>query len=259
MSSFPKKDVHVFRKPFRSFCVFNAWEKTSDSEDNSFVGIKIENGEPRIYFPMGYQPDDLDEKEADIELKRDFAHLLAILADKSLPSYFEDEYSEKCKLDFPIHAFLGVLQYYQRYGYFFETDTMYKNSLSGKICWSRTIKKIRPQVPKGEDGRHSVVYLDLVAKKNYYIENNLITEIHKFCVYESAILIGPLWGLTEEDVEPSNYGHESHNSPDFDLFLEIIQEKIESTFNDRYIDLFNHMSQVIKFLANRQIIYRQQK
>lgn len=257
MSDFSPQKKYVSRKPFRSFCVFNAWEKSSESEDNSFVGIKIEDGEPKIYFPMGYQPDESegfpDEKEIDDELKRDFAYLLALLADKSLPSYFEDEYSEKCKLDFPIHAFLGVLQYYQSYGYFFETNTMYKKSLSGKICWSRTIKKSRPQVPKDEKGHHSIVYLDLIAKRNYYIENNLITEIHKFCVHESVILIGPLLGITEEDVEPSSYGHEPHNSPDFDLFLEVIQEKIESTFKDRLIDLFNNMLQVIKFLANKQV------
>ena len=227
---------------FADFCVYDAWCSNDEKKDKSFVGIRIEDNQPKIYFPMGYRA----SKPPEDICKRDFYQLIAVLNDKSLQSYFTEEDLKKSQLDFPFYAYLSVLQYYLDFGYFVESETIYKKGFSGKISWPRTIKRIKPQVVKDEDGRHQVVYLNLITRKTSYREDNLITLVHKFCVKESARLIGPLYGVSENEVE------ESELLFDYDLFAEVIQDKIATTFNDKHLELFHAMLKMVRYLGNRE-------
>ena len=151
---------------------------------------------------------------------------------------------EKSNLNFPIHAFLGVLQYYQDYGYFEEREPVYKKGFSGKISWSKTIKSINPQVLTRKNGVPQIVYLDLITRKISIKENNLITDIHKFCVYKALKLIGPIFNFNENTAEHPQL---SFNYPQFSSAL---LEKISSSYNDRHIELFQNLLTVVKFLTN---------
>lgn len=62
--------------------------------------------------------------------------------------------------------------------------------LKGKINWNRTIKTQKSYV-QGTD----VFYLDFVTKNDRVKENELITLIHEYCVYESFEQMG--WLLPE--------------------------------------------------------------
>ena len=226
---------------FADFCVYDAWRSSDEKKDKSFVGIKIEDNRPKIYFPMGYRA----SKPSEDVCKRDFYQLIAVLNDKSLQSYFSEEDLKKSQLDFPFYAYLSVLQYYLDFGYFVESDTIYKKGFSGKISWPRTIKRIKPQVIKDEEGHDQVVYLNLITRKTSYREDNLITLVHKFCVKESARLIGPLYGISEDEVE------EPELLFDYELFAEVIQDKIAATFNDKHLELFHAMLKMIRYIGNR--------
>ena len=226
---------------FADFCVYDAWRSSDEKKDKSFVGIRIEDNQPKIYFPMGYRA----SKPPEDICKRDFYQLIAVLNDKSLQSYFSEEDLKKSQLDFPFYAYLSVLQYYLDFGYFVESETIYKNGFSGKINWSRTIKRIKPQVVKDEYGRNQVVYLNLITRKTSYREDNLITLVHKFCVKEAAQLIGPLYGISEDEVE------EPELLFDYELFAEVIQDKIAATFNDKHLELFHAMLKMVRYLENR--------
>jgi hypothetical protein len=227
---------------FADFCVYDAWCSNDEKKDKSFVGIRIEDNQPKIYFPMGYRA----SKPPEDICKRDFYQLIAVLNDKSLQSYFTEEDLKKSQLDFPFYAYLSVLQYYLDFGYFVESETIYKKGFSGKISWPRTIKRIKPQVVKDEEGHDQVVYLNLITRKTSYREDNLITLVHKFCVKESARLIGPLYGVSENEVE------ESELLFDYDLFAEVIQDKIAATFNDKHLELFHAMLKMVRYLGNRE-------
>ena len=226
---------------FADFFVYYAWRSSDEKKDKSFVGIKIEDNRPKIYFPMGYRA----SKPSEDVCKRDFYQLIAVLNDKSLQSYFSEEDLKKSQLDFPFYAYLSVLQYYLDFGYFVESETIYKKGFSGKISWPRTIKRIKPQVVKDEEGRHQVVYLNLITRKMSYREDNLITLVHKFCVKESARLIGLLYGVSENEVE------EPELIFDYELFAEVIQDKIAATFNDKHLELFHAMLKMVRYLGNR--------
>ena len=227
---------------FADFCVYDAWISCDEKKDKSFVGIKIENNRPKIYFPMGYR----SAKPSEIVCKQDFYRLIAVLSDISLQSYFSEDDLKKSQLDFPFYAYLAVLQYYLDFGYFVESETIYKKGSSGKISWPRTVKKIKPQVLKDEEGRHQVVYLNLITRKTSYREDNLITLVHKFCVKESARLIGLLYGVSESEVEDSELLF------DYELFAEVIQDKIAATFNDKHLELFRAMLKMVRYLGNKE-------
>lgn len=227
---------------FADFCVYDAWYLSDEKKDKSFVGIKIEDNRPKIYFPMGYRA----VKPSEDVCKRDFYQLIAVLNDKSLQSYFSEEDLKKSQLDFPFYAYLSVLQYYLDFGYFVESETIYKKGFSGKISWPRTVKRIKPQVVKDEEGHDQVVYLNLITRKTSYREDNLITLVHKFCVKESAQLIGPLYGISEDEVE------EPELIFDYELFAEVIQDKIAATFNDKHLELFHAMLKMVRYLGNKE-------
>lgn len=227
---------------FADFCVYDAWRSSDEKKDKSFVGIKIEDNRPKIYFPMGYRA----SKPSEDVCKRDFYQLIAVLNDKSLQSYFSEDDLKKSRLDFPFYAYLSVLQYYLDFGYFVESETIYKKGFSGKINWPRTIKRIKPQVVKDEEGHDQVVYLNLITRKTSYREDNLITLVHKFCVKESARLIGPLYGILENEVE------EPELLFDYELFAEVIQDKIAATFNDKHLELFHAMLKMVRYLGNKE-------
>ena len=227
---------------FADFCVYNVWSSSEEKKDKSFVGIKIEDDKPKIYFPMGYR----SAKPSEDVCKQDFYRLIAVLSDKTLQSYFTGEDLEKSQLDFPFYAYLSVLQYYIDFGYYVESETIYKKGFSGKISWPRAIRRIKPQVVENEDGRHQVVYLNLITRKTSYREDNLITLVHKFCVKEAARLIGPLYGVSEDEVEDSELLF------DYELFAEVIQDKIAETFKDRHLELFRAMLKMVRYLGDRE-------
>jgi len=245
MNEFAQHIAEPAQKAFTSFadfCVYDAWCSGGEKMDKSFVGIRIEDNQPKIYFPMGYRA----SKPPEDICKRDFYQLIAVLNDKSLQSYFTEEDLKKSQLDFPFYAYLSVLQYYLDFGYFVESETIYKKGFSGKINWPRTIKRIKPQVVKDEYGHNQVVYLNLITRKTSYREDNLITLVHKFCVKEAARLIGPLYGISEDEVE------EPELLFDYELFAEVIQDKIAATFNDKHLELFHAILKMVRYLGNKE-------
>lgn len=234
---------------FADFCVYDAWKIQDEKKDKFFVGIKLEENLPKIYFPMGFRKPSA-EKTSDEECRRDFCKLVAVLCDKSLQKYFSREELKKSSLDFPFDAFLSVLQYYLDFGYFIESEAIYKKGFSEKISWPKTVKSFKPQVVQSENAqgqsRHQVVYLNLVTRKFRFREDNLITIVHKFCVKEAARLIGPLYGVSEKDVDEPEFIF------DYDLFAETILNKIEDTFNDKHLELFRAMLKVVGYMAKKE-------
>ncbi len=233
------------QKSFWDFC------RSSDDSLSLFAGVQIdkgkdgERGEPQFCFPRGYQKPLEKNATTEAELKADFFRLLRIVDE--VKANYGDKLSEEDResIDFPIRACLAVLQYWLDFGFFMETETVYRKGLFGKISWPRTIKRVKPQVVKGSDGRHSVVYLDLISRLTRHSENNLITLIHKFCVHYAAKTVGPLLGVSESELDPPELDF------DYAAFSETLNEKISTTFNDRFLELFQAMSEIVEYLEKK--------
>jgi hypothetical protein len=207
-------------------CVYNA-KLTGDE----FVGIRIEDGIPRVYFPVGYR------KSTDSrEIKRDILNLISVLSMYERKDItIQTEHDER-KNKFPIHAYIGVFTYYLNHGYFTENESTYKIAKSGKIDWSRTIKSIRPQI-----SNESPVYLDFVVKKSRVNEEHTITQIHKYCVYESYQKIGCIFSSAKPE-KPSIKFNEK-------LFTSVLLSKIANSFNESHLILFRQMLDIVKSLG----------
>ncbi len=209
-------------------------------QEDEFVGIRYLDGNLKVYFPYGYSKPADEEKE----YRRDILNLVSVLSAYSRESQNvgknlrlnEDE------VQFPIHAYIHVFDYFLNFGYYVESEAIYKRASSGKINWSRTIKQIRPRIA-GEYPNESVVYLDFITRKSCNDENEMITQIHKYCVYESYEKIGCLFGYVRPE-KPTVVFNER-------LFVTLLRSKISKTFNERHLSLFQNMLDIIRYIGKR--------
>lgn len=104
----------------------------TNEDGDRFVGVKIENEKAIVYFPLGYHlPED------DRMLRRDIRSLFGILstfAAKEDRIIKGNKFVQAHPVDFPILAFLDVLDYYMETGgkYYTVTEKRFKSDSKGK-------------------------------------------------------------------------------------------------------------------------------
>ncbi len=207
---------------------FCSVSNTVDSDD--FVGVRIIDGIPEVKFPIGFSLSNDDE-----QIRRDIIHLLSILRDFTkrregdAPGSLESKESM-----FPLFSYQYIILDYLSNGYYQEKEVSYIKSTKGKINWKKTIQHIQPQLSGG-----NVVYLENIVKTNRLKDNNLITQIHQYCVYESFLKFGWLYMLsTKMPLKPIikfNYK----------LFMSVLQKEYTNTFNTSKKLLFKSMMNII--------------
>ncbi|MBQ2922045.1 MAG: LlaJI family restriction endonuclease [Tyzzerella sp.] len=214
----------------RSKCRIN-----SNREKDTFVGLKCDDGNISINFPIGYHISD-DNKE----LRKDILLLFTTLATniERKESEVLDQGSSFDDVEFPMQSYMYIIKDYSERGYFKEQEVSYKVAKSGKINWNRTIKTQKPYVQDKE-----MFYLDFVTKKNSIKENELITMIHEHCVYESFERIG--WLFTEAMPKKTRIAKNEK------IFRTVLQDKFSNTYNDRNRLLFRHMLAIIDFKGDK--------
>ena len=214
----------------RSKCKVN-----SNREADIFVGLRCNDGDLSINFPMGYHISK-DNKE----LRKDIILLFTTLAANTEQKESEilGQGNRFDDVEFPLQSYMYIIKDFLVRGYYREQEVSFKVAKTGKINWSKTIKVQKPYVHNNE-----VFYLDFVTKKNSIKENELITLIHEYCVYESFERIG--WLFTKAmPKKPQILKKEK-------IFRAILKEKISSTFNDRNRMLFRHMLAIIDFQGDK--------
>lgn len=198
---------------------------------DTFVGIKCEKGDYSIHFPLGFHVSDTDK-----ELRKDILLLLNAIKETTMKKESEtySDFRTYSQLDFPFQAFLAVIYDYYNRGYYREQEMIYNTSKRGKIDWNRTIKTQKPSMQEGQ-----AFYLEFVTKRNSIKENELITLIHEYCVYDSFEKIG--WLFT--DKLPTR----PRLKFNYKLFKSVIREKLSRTFNDKNKKLFRNMLAIIDY------------
>lgn len=206
----------------------------SNDDGDRFVGVKADSDNAVIYFPMGYE---LPENDA--ELRRDIKNLFQVLAtftDKTDRVLEMDKFTAPQSVDFPIQAYLNVINYYLDHNgsYYTETETSYKVDSRGKTDWNRTIKTQTPMI----QGK-SILYLNQVVRVSTPDLNRLITRIHKYCVYESFERIGWLYTTNKPEMPDITF--------DKAMFVSTLNSKLSNTNNDNDKKLFRSMIAMIEF------------
>lgn len=217
-----------------------------------FVGLKILNEEKFITFPMGYKTieNEITLDSLSKAQRKEILNLIATinnchkLKEGDKISCFNNK---KFSSSFPLRSMFYILEdYLDKNTYYTERETLYTSGHSGKISWNRTIKNIKPTI--SEKG---IAYLEFIIRKNHIQENQLITELHKYCVYKCFELLGFLYTsflpergqITETDISKNKKS-----------FLQFLQDKIDSTHLEQNLELFIAMYEFInKYSADGEM------
>lgn len=222
----------------KGFCVYFDNSKQNDLADNEvdkFVGLKYSDKKLEIHFPVGYaHSDSADEKQ----IRKEILNLISILSsfgEKCEMLKASDLFSKSSDVLFPIHAYLFIISDFLNHGYFTQKETVYKKSSSGKINWSRTIKRIRPTLIN-ED----IIYTNFITRHINYNENELISQIHRYCVWECFSKIGYLFSSFVPQKPAIKFNKT--------LFNSVIKIKASKSFNENDLFLFKNMLDVVNYL-----------
>lgn len=211
--------------------------KTAQS-GSDFVGIKITQSERSVTFPMGYALETSALDSSKIK-KEERAQILNLI--KSIALCASNKNGERIsvlngeiKNDFPVKSMLYIIaDFLDRGTYYTEKETLYTKSNGGKISWSRTIKSVKPAA--SESG---IAFLDFIVRKNRIQENHLVTEIHKYCVYKCFEIFGFLY---TPSVPEKGLLDEYDVSKNRKYYAQVLQEKIDSTYLESNIELFENL------------------
>jgi hypothetical protein len=203
-------------------------------DGDTFVGIKCEDAKFSVHFPLGFSISDDDK-----ELRKDIILLLDTIASTTgkKESNIYRQAQQYNHVMFPVQAYMAVIRDYYERGYYKERETTHITAKRGKIDWNRTIKTQKTYVQNNK-----VFYLDYITCKNQVNEDELISLIHEYCVYESFCKIG--WLFTA--YVPQSPKIKLNKK----LFRTILKQKIESTFNDRNRKLFKDMLAIVEYTGD---------
>lgn len=212
----------------------------TNEDGDRFVGVKIEDNKAMVYFPLGYHlPDD------DRELRRDIRFLFGVLStftNKEDRVLRGSKFIQAHPVDFPIVAFLDVLDYYMESGgkYYTVTEKRYKSDSKGKIDFKRTAKKENAFLKNG-----SLIFTRFQVEYQSPLDNVLITNIHKFCVYHAFKRLG--WLYTNQTICDPGIALNKR------CFLDELRKRYRYSNIDRDKRLFKSMIAMIEFIDDRII------
>ncbi|MDW7662356.1 MAG: LlaJI family restriction endonuclease [Bacillota bacterium] len=209
-----------------------------NSDGDHFVGIKADSDNAMVYFPIGYK---LPKTEKD--LRQDILHLISVISgftnrdDRVLAT---QKFAAPKFVDFPINTYMEIINYFmEQNGYYTEKEPKYKIGDSGKVDWEKTIRRQRPLISNG-----SPIYTNCTVRYSSPNDKNMITQIHKFCVYESFTKLGWLFTpyLPERPTIPRNDK----------MFLSVLRRKLANTYNDKDKRIFLSMIAMIEFMESSE-------
>lgn len=218
----------------QSICRYN--QKLLDDE---FVGLRFDGKKFFVNFPLGYsEPKSQTDEELEKEYRSDIANLIFVLkkfCDKSELLCNGSKFAKDEKVEFPIHAYIFLINHFLNNGYYKEKEVQYKKSTNGKINWSRTIKQIRPEFINDNP-----IFLKFITKKINYNEEEIITQIHKYCVHESFSKIGFIFSNIRPEKSTLKFNA--------DFFRSMILQKMSKTFDEKTQLLLKNMLDLINYV-----------
>lgn len=214
--------------------LFDRCKVNTNWDEDIFVGLKCDGDDISIHFPLGF---DISHEEK--ELRSDILLLLDTI--RSTTSRKESEYVQGIKsyeqVSFPVQAYLEVIFDFYKRGYYKEIEVLYNVAKRGKINWNRTIKTQKAYIQDG-----NAYYLDFVTKNNSLQNDQMITIIHEYCVYESFDKMG--WLFTNSMPQKPRIKF------NYRMFKGILMDKIASTFNDNNKMLFRNLLAIIDYTGS---------
>ncbi len=212
--------------------------KVTGKVNDSFIGIKIKNDYIDFYYPESY---DLANFQTNMkEFRKDvLAILRTIEIAKTLSADKSKIESTLSKDRFALLSYLWIIKDYLNNGIYVNREKEIKKNQHGKINWKRTMQN-QPIISNG-----NIIFNDIVVevRKNY---DNIIVDIHKYCIKKSIDIIGWLFNLNSKTIETKPF-----NNKIKDQYLYALRSEIDRSFDDYKKLRFNHMLKVIEGLDGK--------
>lgn len=197
--------------------------------DDSFIGVRFQDGLPQVSFPRGYKL-----SEDDDAVRKDILGLITVLQRFSNQREGQNRIGDGAdQTSFPILSYQYVIKDFIAHGYYTEREVEYRLNDSGKINWKRTIQQVQPQVDNG-----NVVYLNFITKRSIN-KTSILTKIHEFCVYESFSKLG--WLYLSTSYLPKKFSLRFNKK----MFLATLNDALKNTFNSDKKLLFSSMIEIV--------------
>ena len=142
----------------------------TNEDGDRFVGVKVDNDNAMVYFPIGYQiPND------DQSVRSDIRHLIQVLAEFTSSNdrlLTVSRFAAPQSVDFPINAYTGVIEYFLENDYYTEKEIKYISAARGKQDWAKTVQKKMPLV-QVTNGVGSFIYTEFIVQSQTPNDNKI--------------------------------------------------------------------------------------
>lgn len=211
------------------------------TKGNDFVGCKVSNEKIKVTLPIGYKTLNLtDMNDEEIRLVIQKLVFAIVNEGKKREGEFHGHINTTIdqSYDVPVSACYFLIMDYLKNGYYTTSEPSFQQRTSGKIDWNKTIKTVKPSFTKEGDP----VYLQYVVRKSQINDEEMITQIHKYCVWFAFNTFGFM--LTSFNPEKPLLKYNKK------LFVKIIKKALASTFSRHESELFHNMLALLEILDN---------
>ena len=211
-------------KNLKDICVVS-----SNTIDDNYVGIKFIDEEVKVYFPLGYE---IPEENA--ECRKSIINLMKTISigNRLINSDSKLSMNNGKEDEIPFNSFIWIINDYLNNGLYTDKEKVYKQNQNGKINWKKTLNT------KFYISGNNAVYLNPYVEKNT-LEDNIITDIHAYCVKVSVEYIG--WIFGNIPVPENNIVENRCN-----YYITILNKEIIHSFDDRKKTLLINMKKILE-------------
>lgn len=205
--------------------------------DDSFVGLRIKGNDIHFFYPESYRFSEESET-----VRSDIIDLLRTISIAKTTSIEPSKANNATKVqgEFALMSYLWVIKDFLLNGFYVNREKIYKTNQSGRVDWKRTMQT-QPIVSNG-----NIIYPNIVVSVKNNIDN-LMVEIHRYCVKKSIDFIGWLFNLNSSFIQtkPFNEGVKK-------LYIQTIKRELDKTFDDDKRIRLKHLLNVVVGLDSNE-------
>lgn len=208
--------------------------------DDSFVGLRLENKCLNIYIPNLYnigiktrqtKLDELDNKD---EVKKSIFEFLKTL---SLATNDDEQGTEDTKFTKKSSSAFASMRWlimdFVKNGFYEEFGKKSVKGCSGKINWKKTLKQV-PRVLNDD-----IFFDTLIVDKKIKV-SKIISEVYKYCLQLSIDCIGWVWNINAKVCE-NNTIIPSH----LEFYISVLKHELVTAFLDSKKEILLHLQNIL--------------
>ena len=212
--------------------------RSTNEDNNAFVGVRITNDSIEFHYPESYDLSGVDEHLTIKDIKPfrrdmiDILHSISLAKTRSLATQ-KTENGVSTSKSFAFMSYLWIIRDYITNGIYRNTEKIFRTNAKGRVNWKKTLAT-QPIISNG-----NIIYNNLVVEAINDCDN-IITDAHRLCIYNSICKVGWLFGINEKAFYVP--------SPTKNLlkkYINTIKIELKKTFDDAKKNRLNHMLKVL--------------